>query len=174
MFPNLVLAAYQRVFIDEILIQGHRNWLKPLLWAMAVTAVFRLAAAGLEQAYLTRLEIRLTLVESIGFMWHILRLPISFFQHRWIGDLVGRASSTGRVARLISGELATTTVSLLTLVVYVAVMLPRDPLLATVGVGISSLNLVAIQWLGAGGPTEIGPSSRPAASCSPASCGPSR
>ena len=27
-------------------------------------------------------------------------------------------------------------------------MLPRDPLLAAVGVGISSLNLVAIQWLG--------------------------
>ena len=146
--PNLLLAAYQRVFIDEILIQGHNTWLKPLLWAMGVTALFRLAAAGLEQAYLTRLEIRLTLVESIGFMWHILRLPITFFQHRWIGDLVGRASSTARVARLISGELATTTVSLLTLVVYVAVMLPRDPPLALVGVGISSLNLVAIQWLG--------------------------
>jgi NHLM bacteriocin system ABC transporter peptidase/ATP-binding protein/NHLM bacteriocin system ABC transporter ATP-binding protein len=146
--PNLLLAAYQRVFIDEILIQGHRTWLKPLLWAMGVTAVFRLAAAGLEQAYLMRLEIRLTLVESIGFMWHILRLPVSFFQHRWLGDLVARASSTVRVARLISGELATTTVSLLTLVLYVAVMLPRDPLLATVGVAISSLNLVAIQWLG--------------------------
>ncbi len=90
----------------------------------------------------------MTLVESIGFMWHILRLPVAFFQHRWIGDLVSRATSTARVARLISGELATTTVSLLTLVVYVAVMLPRDPLLAAVGVGISSLNLVAIQWLG--------------------------
>ena len=81
-------------------------------------------------------------------MWHILRLPVAFFQQRWLGDLVGRASSTVRVAGLISGELATTAVSLLTLVVYVAVMLPRDPLLATVGVAISSLNLVAIQWLG--------------------------
>ena len=81
-------------------------------------------------------------------MWHVLRLPVAFFQHRWTGDLVSRASSTARVAGLISGELATTAVSLLTLVVYVAVMLPRDPLLAAVGVGISSLNLVAIQWLG--------------------------
>ncbi len=146
--PNLVLAAFQRVFIDEVLIQGHHPWLKPLLWAMAATAVFRLAAAGLEQVYLTRLEVRLALVESIGFMWHILRLPIAFFQHRWTGDLVSRASSTARVARLISGELATTAVSLLTLVVYVGVMLPREPLLAAVGVGISGLNLVAIQWLG--------------------------
>ena len=81
-------------------------------------------------------------------MWHVLRLPVAFFQHRWTGDIVSRASSTARVAGLISGELATTAVSLLTLVVYVAVMLPYDPLLAAVGVGISSLNLVAIQWLG--------------------------
>ncbi len=47
---------------------------------------------------------------------------------------------------MISGELATTAVSLLTLVVYVAVMLPYDPLLAIVGVGISSLNLLALRW----------------------------
>jgi NHLM bacteriocin system ABC transporter peptidase/ATP-binding protein/NHLM bacteriocin system ABC transporter ATP-binding protein len=146
--PNLVLAAFQRVFIDEILVAGHHEWLKALLWAMGLTAALRLAAAALEQAYLMRLEVRLTLAESIGFVWHVLRLPVAFFQYRWTGDLVSRALSTARVARLISGELATTAVSLLTLVVYVAVMLPRDPVLATVGVGIGSLNLLAIQWFG--------------------------
>ena len=45
--PNLVTAAFQRVFIDEILIQGHHDWLKPLLLAMALTAILRLAAAAL-------------------------------------------------------------------------------------------------------------------------------
>ncbi len=146
--PNLLLATAQRVFVDEILVEGHTSWLKPLLWSMALTAVFRVAAAALEQTYLTRLQVKLTLVESLGFMWHALRLPVAFFQRRWTGDVVGRATSTTRVAELISGELATTTVSLLTLVVYVAVMLPRDPLLACAGIGIGSLNLVAIQWLG--------------------------
>jgi NHLM bacteriocin system ABC transporter peptidase/ATP-binding protein/NHLM bacteriocin system ABC transporter ATP-binding protein len=146
--PNLISAAFQRVFIDEILVAGQHEWLKPLLWAMGFTAALRLAAAALEQIYLMRLEVRLTLAESIGFLWHVLRLPVAFFQHRWTGDIVARAISTGRVARLISGELASTAVSLLTLIVYVAVMLPRDPILASVGVGIGSLNLVAIQWFG--------------------------
>jgi len=144
--PNLVSAAFQRVFIDDILVEGHLDWLKPLLLAMALTAVLRLVAASLQQLYLTRLEVRLTLVESIEFLWHALRLPVSFFQHRWTGDIVSRAASTVRVAQLMSGELATTAVSLLTLVVYVGVMLPYDPVLATVGVAIGSLNLVALQW----------------------------
>jgi NHLM bacteriocin system ABC transporter peptidase/ATP-binding protein/NHLM bacteriocin system ABC transporter ATP-binding protein len=143
--PTVVSAAFQRVFIDGILVEGHRGWLKPLLLAMAVTAAVRLAAAAVQQAYLLRLEIRLAVVETLGFLWHVLRLPIPFFQHRLTGDIVTRAGSTARIASLISGELATTAVSLLTLVVYVAVMLPYDPLLAVVGTAISSLNLIALR-----------------------------
>ena len=44
--PNLVTAAFQRVFVDEILVQGHHDWLRPLLMAMVLTAMLRLAAAA--------------------------------------------------------------------------------------------------------------------------------
>jgi len=145
--PTLVAAAYQRLFIDEILVQGRFAWLKPLLVAMGVTALVRLAAVSLQQVYLTRLEIRLALTESVKFLQHVLRLPVTFFQYRFAGDIVGRIVSTERVARLISGELATTAVSLLTLVFFVAAMLPYDSLLTLVGVAISSLNLIALRWL---------------------------
>jgi len=144
--PNLVSAGFQRVFVDDILVDGRHDWLKPLLWAMGLTAGVRLAAAGLQQVYLTRLELRLMLGESVQFLWHVLHLPVAFFQLRYTGDLVSRAMNTARVAVLISGELATTAISLLALVVYVAVMLFYDPLLTAVGVGISSLNLIALQW----------------------------
>ena len=83
-------------------------------------------------------------------------------------------SSTARVAGLISGELATTAVSLLTLVVYVAVMLPYDPLLAAVGVAIGSLNLVALRWFSRWRIDRTGRSSRSAAGLLAASCGRSR
>lgn len=129
MIPSLVTAAFQRVFVDEILIQGHHQWLKPLLMAMVLTAILRIAAACFQQLYLTRLEVKLTLEESLKFLGHVLRLPLTFFQRRYTGDIVSRVGSTARVASLLSGELATTAVSLLTLVAYVAVMLPYEPLL---------------------------------------------
>jgi NHLM bacteriocin system ABC transporter peptidase/ATP-binding protein/NHLM bacteriocin system ABC transporter ATP-binding protein len=144
--PNLVTAAFQRVFIDEILVAGHRGWLRPLLFAMLLTAGVRFAAVALQKVHLTRMEIKLALSESLPFLWHVLRLPVSFFQHRYTGDIVSRTESAGRVANLISGELATTAVSLLTLVFYIGVMLPYDPFLTIVGVAISGLNLVALRW----------------------------
>jgi NHLM bacteriocin system ABC transporter peptidase/ATP-binding protein/NHLM bacteriocin system ABC transporter ATP-binding protein len=143
--PNIVTASFQRLFIDAILIEGHRDWLRPLLCAMAVTAVVRWAAAALQQVYLTRLEVRLALGESLKFLWHVLRLPVTFFQFRYTGDIVNRAASTAKVAGLISGELASTAVGMLTLVVYVAVMLPYDPWLTALGVGIGTLNLLALK-----------------------------
>src|SRR5262249_46226775 len=103
------------------------------------------AAAALQQLYLTRFEVKLTLGESLKFLGHVLRLPLTFFQRRYTGDIVARVSSTARVASLLSGKLATTAVSLLALVAYVAVMLPYEPLLAIVGLGISSLNRVALK-----------------------------
>jgi NHLM bacteriocin system ABC transporter peptidase/ATP-binding protein/NHLM bacteriocin system ABC transporter ATP-binding protein len=145
--PTLAAAAYQRIFIDEILVQGRTIWLKPLLLAMGLTILLRLAAVSLQQVNLTRLEVRLGLTESVKFLQHLLRLPVSFYQHRFAGDIVSRVVSTARVARLISGELATTAVSLLTLVFFVAAMLPSDPLLTGVGVVLGSLNLVVLRWL---------------------------
>lgn len=145
-FPTLVAAAYQRVFIDEILIQRRLTWIKPLLIAMVATVIVQAAAVSLQQVYLTRLEIRLALSESAKFLRHILQLPVAFFQYRFAGDVVGRVVSTARVARLISGELATTVVSLLSLVFFVAAMLPFDPLLTVVGVAIGSLNLIVLRW----------------------------
>ncbi len=109
--PNLVSAGFQRIFVDDILVEGRHDWLKPLLWAMGLTAGVRLAAAGLQQVYLTRLELRLMLGESVQFLWHVLHLPVAFFQHRFTGDLVSRAMNTTRIAVLISGELATTAIS---------------------------------------------------------------
>ncbi len=93
--PNLAAAALQRVFIDGILVEGHLTWLRPLLFAVAATALMRLAAAGLQQVYLGRLEVRLTLAESLGFLRHALQLPVGFFQRRFTGDIVGAGVADG-------------------------------------------------------------------------------
>ena len=144
--PTLVTAAYQRLFIDEILVQGRVSWLKPLLIAMGVTALVQLAAVALQQVYLTRLEIRLALTESVRFLQHVLRLPVAFFQHRFAGDIVSRLISTARVAPPHLRRAGDHDGQPLSLVFFVAAMLPFDPLLTVVGVAIGSLNLIALRW----------------------------
>src|SRR5262249_25032250 len=87
--PGLVIPAFSKVLVDDVLIHGFRDWVRPLLLAMALTAVLRAALTWIQQAYLLRLETRLAVSASGKFFWHVLRLPAPFFTQRYAGDIGG-------------------------------------------------------------------------------------
>ncbi len=145
--PGLVVPVFSQVFVDNYLIQRMDDWVKPLLLGMALTAVLRAALTWLQQVYLLRLEVRLALTASGTFFWHVLRLPIEFFSQRYTGDISQRVGSNDRIARLLSGELATNAVNVIAMIFYVAIMIQYDWVLTLVGIVITGLNLAALKYI---------------------------
>jgi len=145
--PGLLIPVFLQVFVDDYLIGHLDGWLKPLLLGMACTALMRGMLTWLQQKYLLRLEMRLSMVSSATFFWHVLRLPVTFFSQRYAGDLSQRVESNNRIAQLLSGELATNAVNLISLVFYLVVMLTYSWQLTLVGVVLTALNLVALKRL---------------------------
>jgi NHLM bacteriocin system ABC transporter peptidase/ATP-binding protein len=145
--PGLVAPTFNKIFIDDILIRGLGDWMRPLILAMVVAALITGGLVAFQQAYLLRLEGRLSLWSSSSFFWHILRLPVQFFTQRFAGDIGARVSLNDRVSGLLSGELATTGVNVLMVGVYAVLLFQYDLLLASVGVVTASLNLVALNWV---------------------------
>ncbi len=135
---DLVVASFNLIFVDQILAEERSTWVRPLLTAMGVTAVFRVLAGWLQQGTLRRLKVGLALTHSARFLWHALRLPVAFYQQRFAGEVAGRVDGNSMVADLIAGPLATTGVGLLMLVLYAAVMLSFDPWLAAVGAAVGA------------------------------------
>lgn len=144
MAADVVGAAFPLIFVDQLLIEGRYGWIRPLVLAMAVTALFRLVALATQRRALLRLGRGLATVHSSRFVWHVLRLPIAFYQQRYAGDVSGRVDSNSSVADILSGELATTIVGLIMIAFYAAVMWAFDPLLAALGVVFGMLNLLGI------------------------------
>ena len=145
--PGLVIPTFTRVFVDEILVGGMQDWLMPLLLGMAMAAAMRAGLTGLQQHYLLRLETKLALSTSSQFFWHVLRLPMEFFTQRYGGEIGARVVINDRVAQLLSGRLATTAVSLVTLVFFAALMFHYDVVLTLVGIGVAVLNVAAMQYV---------------------------
>ena len=145
--PGLVAPTFNKIFIDDILIRGLGDWMRPLILAMVVAALITGGLVAFQQAYLLRLEGRLSLWSSSSFFWHILRLPVQFFTQRFAGDIGARVGLNDRVSGLLSGELATTGVNALMVGVYAVLLFQYDLLLASVGVVTASLNLVALKWV---------------------------
>jgi ABC-type bacteriocin/lantibiotic exporter with double-glycine peptidase domain len=131
--PALVVPAFAKLFVDDVLIGGNWEWLPALFLGMALTAVLRALILALRQHYLLRLESKLGIGMASRFMWHVLRLPIAFFTQRHAGDVVGRIAVNEEVAQLLSGELASTILHVATLFLYAAVMALYDLTLAGIG-----------------------------------------
>ena len=140
--PGLIVPAFSRIFIDEILLAGRNQWLKPLLWAMGGTVLLQMLLQALQQHYLLRMETKLALIGAGSFFWHILRLPVLFFQQRSPGDIANRQASNDSVAAFISRQLAENVINIITLIFYFFVMMNYSVTLTLLTLGLAATNVV--------------------------------
>ena len=143
--PGLAAPTLTKVFVDEVLIPRSGSLMTPLMIGLGVTALLQGVLVWLQQSCLARLEINISVVATTRFFSHLFKLPMTFFLQRHAGDISNRVLSNDRVARLISGELATSVVSILTMAIYGAVMLAYDPVLTLVVFGMALANLAALR-----------------------------
>lgn len=145
--PGLVIPVFAKIFVDEILLAGKSNWLMPLLLGMGLTALLRGVLSWLQEYYLLRLETKIALTTSGQFFWHVLRLPVEFFNQRFSGDISSRMQSNDRVAKLLSGEIAITAVNFLMIIFYFALMVSYNFFLAMVGLVVAVVNIAYLKYV---------------------------
>jgi NHLM bacteriocin system ABC transporter peptidase/ATP-binding protein len=145
--PGLLIPVFSRIFVDHILIGEENAWIRPLLLVMGATATIYAILTWLQQSFLLRLESKLAASTSGKFLWHILRLPLVFFTQRYGGEIGSRVAINDKIARLLSGDLATTTLNMLVIVFYAILMFQYDILLTFIGILIGALNMAALQYV---------------------------
>jgi NHLM bacteriocin system ABC transporter peptidase/ATP-binding protein len=143
--PGLIVPVFAKLFVDDVLIGGLRGWVGPLLIGLALTALLRALILVLRRHYLLRLEVTLGLTMATRLFWHVLHLPIAFFTQRHAGDIANRILVNEQVAKLLSGELATTMLHLVTLAFFAAVMAAYDVVLAAIVVSVALFNLAGLR-----------------------------
>lgn len=144
---DLVVPVFNQIFVDEILIQGRMDWLRPMLVAMAITAIFQGILTLLQLKFLRRLQIKLSVGMTGGFLWHILRLPMGFYAQRFAGEISNRISLNDQIAEVLSGQLATTIIDILMLVFFAIVMFQYDVVLTLMVISFSAINLLTLRWI---------------------------
>ncbi len=146
--PGLAMPAFSQIFVDQVLIQKREDWLQPLIFAMFFTAILSGLLTRLQLQLLRRMKIKLAMGMSSKFLWHLLHLPVSFYDQRFAGEISSRIQLNDRLANLLSGRLATTVISAVMVVFYAVVMWQYDTVLTLIGISFIVVNLVALQWVG--------------------------
>lgn len=77
---------------------------------------------GLRQYLLDHTANRVDLALIVGFIKHTFRLPLRFFEFRYVGDIISRVQENRKIQRFLTGEALSISLDLLTVFVYVGLM----------------------------------------------------
>ena len=145
--PGLAMPTFSQVFVDNVLIQGRDEWLRPLILGIVITAVLDGFLTMLQLQFLRRMKIKLSVGMSSRFLWHILHLPVSFYDQRFAGEISSRIHLNDSLANILSGKLATTVIATVTVIFYAVIMLQYDVVLTLIGIAFAIVNLITLQWV---------------------------
>lgn len=139
----LIYSSVSSVFLDHILSGESPDWLPAIVSIMSAIVVMQLVTSLARAYYINRVRGKFAVVSSSRFMWHMLHLPVGFYQQRSVGDLQQRQSSNEDIASALVEQLAPAIINALLLVVYLVVMLAYSWKLTLVALISVTLNAVA-------------------------------
>lgn len=141
MFQVIILALALEIFaitsplfnqfvIDEVIVSGDRDLLIVLVAGFALLMVTQTAISLARSWFLMRWSM------DIGFQWsgrlfaHLIRLPVSYFEKRHLGDIVSRFGSIGAIQSTLTSLFVESLLDGLMALLALAMMLLYSPKLS--------------------------------------------
>ena len=132
--PGLVAPAYVRMFVDDYLTGGSTQSAPLVLAGLIGALVLTVALVVLQQLGLRRLLTASVTRSTSQFVWHLMRMPASFFGQRDATTLAYRVSLNEKLADALSGDFAGALLAQLTGLFFLIGIVVFSPPLALVAV----------------------------------------
>ncbi|NDJ24510.1 ATP-binding cassette domain-containing protein [Nostoc sp. B(2019)] len=119
---GLVTPLFTQLILDRVVVQRSELTLTAVGLGLLMFNLFQVVMTGLRQYLLDHTANRIDLALIVGFIRHTLRLPLSFFESRYVGDIISRVQENRKIQRFLSGEALSILLDLLTVFIYVGLM----------------------------------------------------
>jgi len=153
--PKVSLPIFSKAFVDYLLIDNQRNLIPVILWGIGLSTVAMGLFSWFQAKLLYRLKMKLNIVNTVNFLWHLFHIPIRYYQQRSTGDIVQRNELSEKIAAFLAHDIPANLVGVLEIVCFALVIFLLSWQLGMVLIIVVFLNLIALQ-LGKRTLTDIG------------------
>ncbi len=143
--PGLALPAVSQVFVDQIIINKNFGWSLGIFLSLLLIFSIEWILCWLERFVLFRSYIKMSIVSSCKTLWHLLRLPFSFYTQRLPGEIAYRIGANDTISGVISMELIPIGISAFLIVFYAFAMLYYDVIIALIAFMTIGLNFLLLR-----------------------------
>jgi ATP-binding cassette subfamily B protein len=119
---GLITPIFTQIILDRVVVQRSELTLFAVGMGMLIFGIFRVMITGLRQYLLDHTANKIDLTLIVGFIRHTLRLPLHFFESRYVGDIISRVQENRKIQRFLSGEALAILLDLLTVFIYIGLM----------------------------------------------------
>ncbi|HEY9664217.1 MAG TPA: peptidase domain-containing ABC transporter [Allocoleopsis sp.] len=142
---GLVTPIITQVIIDKVMVQESLPTLDVMAVALLGAAVFEAILGILRMFIFTHTTNRLDMALSAQLFRHLLRLPLSYFESRRVGDTVARVQELEEIRQFLTSTALTVVLDSIFSVVYLAMMAYYN--IKLTGVALAVIPLFAILTL---------------------------
>ena len=140
--PGLASPVMSQIFLDDIITRKHPDWMTNFCIAMTLSFIVSGVITWLRAVVLTLWQRKLTLADSSSYFWHLLKLPMQFFQQRYAAEVAGRVGFNESIAGVLSGPAATAVLDLFVAIFYLLLLLQYNVTLTLIGVAFSMVEII--------------------------------
>lgn len=131
----LLTPLFFQVIIDKVLVHQGLTTLDVLCFGLIVVSLFDVLLNGLRSYVFAHTTNRVDVTLGAQLYNHLLRLPISFFNSRQVGNTVARVRELDTIREFITGSALTLVIDILFTAIFFAVMYYYSPKLTWVVLG---------------------------------------
>lgn len=119
---GLVTPLLTQLLLDRVVVQRSSLTLMAVGMGLLIFGLFRVAITGLRQYLLDHVSQKVNVSLIVGFVRHSFKLPLSFFESRYVGDIVARLQENQKIQNFLTGEALSIFLDFLTIFVYLGLM----------------------------------------------------
>lgn len=138
----LAIPQYLQVVVDNVLPAFDADLLVVIALGFALFQLFAIAASALRDLVILHAGTAIAWQVSVNLFTHLLRLPLSYFERRHVGDIVSRFDSVEPIRDFLTRGVATGIIDGIMAIATLAMMFIYSPLLAILSLGALVIYLV--------------------------------
>jgi ABC-type bacteriocin/lantibiotic exporter with double-glycine peptidase domain len=119
---GLVTPLFTQLLLDRVVVQGSFLTLHTVGIGLLIFGFFRVALTGFRQYLLDHTANKVDLALITGFIRQTFRLPLNFFETRYVGDIISRIQENKKIQRFLTSEALSVLLDMLTLFIYLGLM----------------------------------------------------
>ncbi len=119
---GLITPIFTQLILDRVVVQRSDVTLLAVGLGLIIFGLFKVAMVGLRQYLLDHTANKIDITLIVAFINHTLRLPLGFFESRYVGDIISRVQENRKIRQFLTGEALSILLDLITVFIYVGLM----------------------------------------------------